>query len=188
MDVKEAITIRRAYRSLEQVDIDDRTIEELAQAARLAPSCFNNQPWRFIFVRTRDGLDAMKGVMGQGNEWTFNASMIVAVFANKASDCVIKDREYYLFDTGMATAFLMLRATELGLVAHPIAGYDPAKVRKALGIPDTMQVITLVIVGKKMDKTAPGLSQKQMEVEKERPQRKPLDAFMFHERYAGDGK
>ncbi|MCF8008335.1 MAG: nitroreductase family protein [Halanaerobiales bacterium] len=50
MDVKEAIEKRRAYRSLEPVKIDKMLIKELSEAASLAPSCFNNQPWKYVFV------------------------------------------------------------------------------------------------------------------------------------------
>ena len=52
----------------------------------------------------------------------------------------------------MATAFLILRAMEIGLVAHPIAGYNVEKVKEILEIPDDMNVITLVIIGKKSEK------------------------------------
>ena len=62
----------------------------------------------------------------------------------------------------MATAFIILRATELGLVAHPIAGFDEDKVKEILGIPDDRRVITLVIVGKHMDTVSPVLSEKQL--------------------------
>ena len=51
MDVKEAIKRRRAYRSLEPVEISDELIHDLAKSAGLSASCFNNQPWRFVFAR-----------------------------------------------------------------------------------------------------------------------------------------
>jgi nitroreductase len=109
--------------------------------------------------------------------------MIIAVFSKKEDDCIIHDREYYLFDIGMATAFLILRATELGLVAHPIAGYSPKKTREILGIPDKYNLITLVIVGKKSYKINPVLSDKQKEAEKKRPLRYELDEFIYHNKY-----
>ena len=119
-------------------------------------------------------LKRMHGALSKGNEWARDASMIVVVFGVKEYDCLIKEREYYLFDTGMGTAFLILRATELGLVAHPIAGYKPALVEEILGIPEEVMVITLVIVGKHAKTISPVLSEWQAESEKERPQRKPL--------------
>lgn len=50
MDVKKAIDSRRAYRSLEQVKITKKIVDNLSRCAQLSASCFNNQPWRFVFV------------------------------------------------------------------------------------------------------------------------------------------
>jgi nitroreductase len=129
----------------------------------------------------------MHDALSQGNEWAHKASMIIAVFTTKDDDCVIKDREYYLFDTGMATAFLILRATELGLVAHPIAGFSPKKTRDILDIPDEMNVITLVIIGRKADELNPVMSEGQIEAEMERPERKRLDEFVHMNTYKRKG-
>jgi nitroreductase len=75
--------------------------------------------------------------------------------------------------------FLLLRATELGLVAHPIAGFDEAKVKEILHIPEQMTLITLLIVGKKSEQTSPLLSEKMALVEKERPPRKEFNQFAY---------
>lgn len=179
MELKELIKRRRAYRSLESCEIDEDFIKELAECASLAPSCFNNQPWRFIFVYRKDLLEKLFNALPKGNAWAKSASMIIAVASKKDYDCVIKDREYYLFDTGMATAFLILRATDLGFVAHPIAGYDEEKVKEVLGIPEAMTVITLIIVGKKSEKINPVLSDMQRKTEKERPERLKFEDFCF---------
>jgi len=183
MDVKEAIKQRRAYRSLEPVKITEELIYDLAECAQLAASCFNNQSWRYLFVSDPKTLEDMHEALSQGNEWAKAASMIIVVFSKKEDDCVIHDREYYLFDTGMATQSIILRATELGLVAHPIAGYSPRKTREILGIPDEYNVIALVIVGNKSDKISKVLSDKQVEAEKERPDRIPFEEFVYIDRY-----
>jgi nitroreductase len=186
MDVREAITKRRAYRSLAPAEITEDLIRDLAECASLSASCFNNQPWRYVFVYEPEVLARMRDVMSKGNEWTFDASMIIAVLSKKDYDCVIRDREYYLFDVGMATAFIILRATELGLVAHPIAGYSPRKTREVLGVPEDMDVVTLVNVGKHADEVSPVLSEDQAKAEKERPERLPFEKFAFLNRYPQD--
>lgn len=183
MDVKEAIEYRRAYRSLEPVKITDELILDLAKNARLAPSCFNKQPWRFVFVYDSQMLKKLSAAVSKGNDWTQQASMIIAVFSQKDLDCVVKEREYYLFDTGMAVGFLMLRATELGFVTHPIAGFEEEKVKEILGIPGHMRVITLLIAGKKSDQVSPLLSEKMAEVEKQRPRRLKFEDFAFIDSY-----
>jgi nitroreductase len=186
MDLNEVIQKRRAYRSLDPVDITEELIQDLAGCAQLSASCNNNQSWRFIFVYEPNTLKKMYEVLSRGNAWAQSASMIIAVLSKKDYDCVIDDRVYHQFDTGMATAFLILRATELGLVAHPIAGYSPQKTREVLGIPTDIEVITLVIIGKHSKTINPLLSDKQIAQEKQRPERFPLDKFVFLNRYRNE--
>jgi nitroreductase len=170
MDVKEALEKRRAYRALGAFEVTDGLIGELAEAARLMPSCFNNQPWKFVFARSPEKLEALRASFSQNNDWAKKAPLVIAAFAGKEHDCVIKEREYYLFDLGMGVGALLLRAAELGLVAHPIAGFDPEAAKKALGIPDGNMLIALIIVGKKTGDLS-ALTPKQAEGEAERPAR-----------------
>ncbi|UCH64150.1 MAG: nitroreductase family protein [Fidelibacterota bacterium] len=179
MDVKQAILSRRAYRSLEPVEITEELTRDLAESAQLAPSCFNNQPWRFVFVHDPEVLKQLYGVMSKGNAWAQTAAMVVAVFSTKDADCLIRGREYYLFDTGMATAFMLLRATELGLVAHPIAGYDEAAVKEILNVSEEMKVITLVIIGQHSETIGPLLTEQQAVSERTRPERLPVEEFSY---------
>lgn len=178
MELLEIIEKRRAYRSLQPVEISEEMVRELAMAASLSASCFNKQPWRFVFALDPEVLERLKGAMKKGNEWTRAASLIVAVCSRKDLDCVVREREYFLFDTGMATAFLILRATDMGLVAHPIAGYDEDKAREALGIPADMRLITLVNIGKHLLPPNALLDEQQAETEKNRPERLPLNEIM----------
>jgi len=180
MEVHDAIESRRAYRSLEPMIMTDETARDLAGHALLAPSCFNKQPWRYVFVYERGTLERLHGALAKGNEWAQAASMIVAVYSRKDLDCEVKGREYYLFDVGLSAAFLVLRATELGLVAHPIAGFDEGAAKDVLGIGEEMKLITLVIVGKHSDEINDLLTEQQAEAETERPERLPLeDAARF---------
>ena len=179
MNVKEAIEKRRAYRSLKPVKITKDLIYDLAKCAQITASCFNNQPWRYIFVYDPEMLKKMHEALSSGNTWAHKASMIIVAVGKKDDDCVIRDRIYYRFDIGMATEAMILRATELGLVAHPIAGYSPKKTREILEIPEDYDVITLVIVGKHSYKIDPVLSEKQIKAEKERPERNPIDDFVY---------
>jgi nitroreductase len=186
MEVITALQTRRAYRSLAPVQITKEMVEDLAAAASLAPSCFNKQPWRFVFAYGQETLQKLKPAFSPGNDWCHDASLVIAVFSKKELDCVMKDgREYFLFDTGLGVMSLILRATELGLVAHPIAGYDPVKVREILGIPDEMTVVTLINVGRHADQVSPRLSPDQAKGEPTRPPRLALNEFAFTDRYQG---
>ena len=184
MDVKDAIEKRRAFRSIEPFDVTEELVEDLAGAAHMAPSCMNNQSWRFVFVYEEEQLAAFKETLSRGNSWALDSPLITAVFSKRDADCALKgDRDYFLFDTGMATAFLMLRATELDLIAHPIAGYDPDKVKQVLGIPEEFVAITLVVFGKLAHELSPRLAEWQVERETGGRQRRPLDTVLHHNRY-----
>jgi nitroreductase len=183
MDVHKAISERRAYRSLRPVGITKELIRDLARHAQLAPSCSNNQPARFVFVHDAETLPKIREVLSSGNLWARSASMIIAVFSKRADDCIIRDREYHQFDCGLASGFLILRATELGLVAHPIAGFSPKKTREILGIPEEYSVITLIIIGDRSEEMNPAMTEQQQELEKSRPKRKPLQEIAFFNRF-----
>ena len=131
----------------------------MAEKAQIAPSCANNQPWKFIFVKDKDQLNKLFATFSEGNKWVENASIIIGVFSKVEHDCIIKERKYYLFDTGLAVAFIILRATEFGLVAHPIAGFNEEKAKALLKIPNEMTLITLIIIGKHSKEKNPILSE-----------------------------
>jgi nitroreductase len=171
MQLQDALLSRRALRALSPVSLGEDAITQLAQAAQVAPSCFNNQPWRYLFITEPTLLKALESVYSKGNEWAFNASAAVVVSARKEDDCVIHDREYYLFDTGIATGFMMLKATEMGLVAHPIAGYSPRKLRALFSFEPDETIIAMLVIGA-ADTTHPAKHDEQ------RPPRKELAAFI----------
>jgi nitroreductase len=184
MDVQDAIAARRATRSLAPVDVTDEMVHDLARHAGLAPSCSNMQPWRFIFVRGTEARTALHEVLTPGNDWMKAASALVVVCGRPDEDCLIKDREYVLFDLGLASAFLILRATEMGLVAHPVAGFSPKKTRAILGIPEAYKVITIIALGRKAAAINPILRPDQIKDETLRPERLPFERFVFIDRFS----
>ncbi len=178
------IRARRAYRALEPVDISSEDIKKVAELVSLSPSCMNNQPWRYIFVHDEIVLQELFTCLSRGNQWARNASMIVAVHSEASLDCQIAERDpYFLFDTGMATAYLILLLTEMGLVAHPIAGFSVEKTKELLNIPGKNSVITLIIVGKHTSAFPDEMSDKQKEKELKRPIRKSVEEFISFNRY-----
>ena len=179
MSVKETIKKRRAYRSLVPVEISKELIKDLAEVAMITPSCGNKQPWRFVFVYDTEELKKLFTTLSDGNKWVEKASMIIGVFSAPENDCMIGERHYFLFDTGMATAFIILRATELGLVAHPIAGFKETLAKEILGIPKKMRLITLVVIGKHTETVNPVLSDSMKLGEKQRPPRKSVNEFIY---------
>ena len=179
MNVEDAIRARRAKRVFSDRHVGGDEIDALVESVRLSASCFNNQPWRLVFCRGPESLESVRTCLAKGNIWATSAQMIIVVAARASDDCDLSDRRSYsLFDCGLAIGQLQLRATELGMIAHPIAGYDPTRVKQALEIPEEYVVITLVICG------YPGsddsmLSEKQRTAEQERPVRKPEGENIF---------
>ncbi|UCD01752.1 MAG: nitroreductase family protein [Promethearchaeota archaeon] len=183
MNVKEAIKERRAFRSLELIEISDEIVKDFAEKAQIAPYCMNKQTWNFVIVREKGQLEKLFTTLSIGNKWVEKASMIIEIFSKPENDCIIQERQYYLFDTGLAAAFIILRATELGLIAHPIAGCNEEKAKKILEIPDQMRLITLMVIGKHSKEINPGLSDSMKLGEKQRPARKKLEDFIFLNSY-----
>lgn len=183
MELMDAINERKSYRALDPIEITDEMVEELMQAASRAPSCNNNQPWRFIFIRDHERLDKIKGKLSMGNYWGGRASMIIALISRPDLDCQIEDRDYYLLDSGMAMGFLLLKATEMGLASHPVAGFDQNAVKEILKIPEDYQLLPLIIIGKRSEDLDLLTKDWQKESENKRSERRPLEEVMSMERY-----
>ncbi len=150
----------------------------------MAPSCFNNQPWRLVFIRSPEMLASMHSALSKGNEWMRDASMLLVVLSKREFDCIIREREYYQFDTGIAMGLLMLMATEMGLVAHPVAGFSPKKTREILGIPEDVAVITVMAIGRKSYGRTANVTDEQWNVDSARPVRLRYPEFVYMERYS----
>ena len=179
MEFREVVEQRRSLRSFAPVEVSEALIKDLAGVAGLAPSCSNKQPWRFVFVRSVEMLQRLVATLAPGNAaWAKQASLVVAVWSQADLDCRTPDgRDYYQFDTGMASAFLMLAATEKHLTGHPIAGFDPEAARQVLALPAGARVITLIIMGGHTHEISPALAAWQIKAETERPARMRFEDF-----------
>ena len=181
-NLNELITNRRSMRAISEEKIAESKLETLIKAAHLAPSCFNNQPWRFVVVNKIEKLEKIKDAMPGGNYWAKDAPAIIAVTSRRRLDCDLShDRIYYKFDCGLAVENLLLQATEFGLISHPVAGFDPVITREVLEIPDEFELITLIIIGK------PGnpdkLSEKHRKVETGERKRKPIEKVVSKNKF-----
>jgi len=148
MEILAEIETRRAARAVGGEDVPAETLERVLRAATLAPSCFNNQPWRLVAVRSEPGLTAMRAALSEGNAWAARAPVIVAILTKPGLDCRLDEgRDYAFFDAGLCAMNLVIQATHEGLVAHPIAGYNPKKAKAAVGAGADYVPIALVVIG-----------------------------------------
>ena len=180
MDVIDAIHKRRALRKFDTRPVEEEKIASLVESMRLAPSCNNNQPWRVVVCREPESLTKAKSALTKGNVYATRVPVTFVVSAKVDEDChALSDgRDYYLFGCGLAVGQMVLRATELGLIAHPIAGYDPLVLKRELGIPAEYVVIAMVNIGYLGDDDTL-LSDKQKLIEMSRPERKPVGENFF---------
>ncbi len=179
MEFEELVHKRRAFRALDSFDISEEFIKEIANLAARSPSCMNKQSWRFVFVKDKQQLEKLHAALSGGNYWAKDASMLIAVFSKPDLDCVIGEREYYLFDTGMATLQLMLALVNKGLVAHAMAGFNEKVAKEVLNIPEEMRLITLIAVGKQSSDLAGKLGEKHVELEQIVSTRLDFDEFAY---------
>ncbi|HOV39637.1 MAG TPA: nitroreductase family protein [Spirochaetales bacterium] len=170
---------RRAKRALSEKPIPQEVVERILKAAILAPSCFNNQPWRFIVAQDPESLSKVKSCLSSNNKWATASPLIILVATKADLDCKLEgEREYALFDTGMAVMALQLQAIREGLYAHPIAGYQVLDLKRAFHIPNDFVLIALIILGYPGPETL--LTDKQKEQETAERLRKPLSEVVSY--------
>ncbi|HPI69961.1 MAG TPA: nitroreductase family protein [Tenuifilaceae bacterium] len=147
----DVINNRRSTMSFAPEAIDKKQIEEILTAATLAPSAFNEQPWRF-YVATRDNMEMFNLVvstMTQSNQlWAKNASALIITAAESKVNRTGADNYHSLHDLGMATANLMAQTQASGLVSHPMSGFDYDAIRAKLNIPQSQIIGAIVAIGK----------------------------------------
>lgn len=138
----------RRYDTTRKVSRED--IVRCLEAARLAPSACNSQPWKFVVVDDAETLSAMaSAAAGMGmNKFASQAPVIVAVVLEKMNitasiGSVIKDKEYRLLDIGIAVEHFCLQASELQLGTCIMGWFDEKKAARIIGV--TSRRIPLLI-------------------------------------------
>ncbi len=143
METLEAISKRASLKGyLSPREVEEDKITRVLDAARLAPSARNQQPWRFIVIKGQKNVEnIVKQAFFEFSQGFKEAPVLIFLFANPGDDDVHEGREYYLFDSGLAFENLLLAATELGLVTHPMSSVNEDKLKEALGVPADFRFI-----------------------------------------------
>lgn len=140
---------RWSPRAMSGEPIDERELMRLFEAARWAPSTYNEQEWRFLYAR-RDSphWPAFFGLLAEANQaWCGKAAVLMVVLSHKVFTRDGRPNPVHTFDAGAAFENLALQGAAMGLVVHGMAGFDRGKARAALGIPDDYDVEAMVAVG-----------------------------------------
>ncbi len=177
------INERRSLRALSGEKIPRDVINTVIKAATLAPSCFNKQPWRFIAADDSTTLGKVFSALAEGNYWAKKSPAVIAVLTEISLGCTLSDRrDYALFDTGLAVMNLMIQAESMDLIAHPMAGFNPLKIKEIFKISDAYIVIALIAIARKGEDQGQ-LNEQHRELETSPRERKPIDEILFYNRW-----
>ncbi len=145
MTVIEAIRKRYSCRSYQDKAIEQEKLEQVFEAARLAPSAKNIQDWRFVVVRDKEKKQQVADTTNRPEVFG-KAGVIIAACSN--SDYVMKcGQAVGPIDVAIALDHISLLATELGLATCWIGSFETEKVRAILDIPQDVAIIELMALG-----------------------------------------
>jgi nitroreductase len=177
--VKDLIRQRWSPRAYADKEIPAAELKKLFEAARWAPSSFNEQPWRFLVGRQGDETyqKIFNTLVEFNQSWAKTAPVLVLSVAKKTFTQKGSPNRHGLHDTGAATAYLALHATAAGLHTHSMAGFDQEQARASFAIPSDYDIGAVTAIGYFGDPTELPEHLQKMEVSPR--QRKPLEEFVF---------
>jgi nitroreductase len=143
------IVNRWSPRALNGEPLTDAEMWTLFEAARWAPSTYNEQEWRFLYARPgRPEWETFYGLLASGNQtWCGRAALLVVILSKKTFTSNGKSNPVHLFDCGSAFENLALQGTAMGLVVHGMQGFDFNRARTELQVPDDFDVAAMFAVG-----------------------------------------
>lgn len=154
MEFSELILKRQSDRKYAPRPVAREHIVKCLEAARMAPSACNSQPWKFVVVDDRAKLmQISEAAVGLGmNRFTVQVPVLVAVVQERMNleakaGSLVKGKDYSLMDLGLAIENFCLQATELGLGTCIMGWFDEKKVKKVLGVPSGRRVQLLIALG-----------------------------------------
>ena len=129
---------------------DQKTLEQLFEAARWAASCFNEQPWRFIFALQKDtaAFERILNCLAAPNQkWAKMAPLLMITIARSGFTKNESPNRHAWYDLGQAISQLALQAADLGLSIHQMAGFDSQKAQQELKIPQAYEAVAAAALG-----------------------------------------
>ena len=164
--------------------VDPAIMRSLLEAARWAPSSYNEQPWSFIVATKDDPVEfgRLLSCLVEGNiQWAQHAPVLMVSVARLYFEDDGKPNRHAFHDVGLAVANLIVQATALGLVVHQMAGIFPDKIRELYGIPEGYEAVAGIALGYPGDPQS--LPEELRKRELAPRERKPLTEFVFSGRW-----
>lgn len=136
----------RGFDTEQEVTVEQ--IGSLLEAARWSPSCVNSQPWRYVVgLRGSGTFDAIYNCLTGGNlAWANRAGALIVISA-KVLDGDCNDQYWAEYDTGQASAMMIVQAESMGLTVHQMGGFDIDKTRAEFEIPGGLKPMAVMAVG-----------------------------------------
>lgn len=146
MEFHDLIKKRYSVRGYQSREVEKEKLEKVLDAARLAPTAVNKQPFCFIVIETKGREEELKRIYHA--DWFSEAPLVICACAVKSESWTRQDgRNYVEVDTAIAMDHLILAATELGLGTCWIAAFDVESAREVLKIPDDIEPLLFTPLG-----------------------------------------
>lgn len=147
MDFEKVIRTRRSIRNYSSKEVSEETMEKILDAARIAPSGNNSQPWKFIVVRDREKKE--KVAQACYNQTFVAAAPVVIVACGVPYPNKYEPRKdlSYLIDVAIAVDHLILASRNEGLGTCCVGAFHPEPIKEILGIPQKADVVMVVPAG-----------------------------------------
>lgn len=131
--------------------ITEETLASCLEAARWAPSCFGEEPWRFVVANRFEHEDDWQGILAclaaKNRLWAMHAPVLIVTAAAPSFSHNGNPNRWAEFDAGQAAICLCLQAGSLGLVSHQMGGFDADALKQAIGLPEQIHVISVTAIG-----------------------------------------
>jgi nitroreductase len=143
-----ALSNRKSSRIMTDRPVERVKIDALIEALRWSPSSNNKQPWKLLVCESAGARAAFDASLSPGNQsWAPRAPVKIALIGNPTEQAELFGQQRYLLDMGMGLQSVLVQALAMGLNARAMAGFDEAKARAGLALPDPWRVIALIGVG-----------------------------------------
>ncbi|MCX8054552.1 MAG: nitroreductase family protein [Ignavibacteria bacterium] len=156
--------------------VSRQQIIALCEAARWAPSCYNDQPWKFIICdkfTNKEAYDKLFNCLVEFNQgWAVNAPVLIAVIAANKLSFNGEENRWSGYDCGAAAATIAYEAVRQGLVTHQMGGFDTEKLMKEFSVPENHTPMAVIAVG--YQGSPDSLSEQYQNTEKAERSRRPL--------------
>ncbi len=163
MEFGELIRKRYSVRNYQQKAVEDEKLNQVLEAARLAPSAANKQPFRLIVIKTRGREKELKRIYPA--EWFTDAPILICACSVPSESWVRKDGKGYAeVDTTIALDHLILAATELGLGTCWVAAFDAEAAIEVLKLPEKFEPIAFTPLGYPADERGKKVRKKMSEL------------------------